>query len=182
MTESRPLYCTYSYDQVPNLADFNVGTEPATEPPSDSRSLSDHLASKRPNLKRTNPRLASGLLLGCLILSGCGGEEDGPIDISGGPGTMTATLQSPNGPEGGALIHLVGNGATNVMAPVGDLFTSVSGDTVKVLLLRQDPGELIFSFSLPDTTRRPTILIEQVTGGDNQLRASLSGYTLRLAR
>jgi len=123
------------------------------------------------------------LLLFLVALTACG-DDEGPIDIDlpGGPGTMTATLLSPNGPEGGVLIHLIGNGATSVTAPVGDLFTSVSGDTVKVLLLRENPGELGFGFSLPDTTRRPSIQIRQVTGGDNQLRTNLADYTVRVAR
>ena len=123
-------------------------------------------------------RLILALLLAPLSLTACGGD-DGPIDIPGGPGTVSLTLESPNGPEGGVLVHLIGNGATNVTSAVGDLFTSVSGDTVKVLLLRQDPGELGFSFTLPDTTRRPGIQIQQVTGGDNQLRANLSTYSMR---
>jgi hypothetical protein len=126
-------------------------------------------------------RFVPPIALVALLLTACGGG-DGPIDLPGGPGTMTATLESPNGPEGGVLIHLIGNGATSVTAPVGDLFTSVSGDTVKVLLLREDPGELEFGFSLPDTTRQPNIQILQVTGADNRLRANLAAYTLRVVQ
>lgn len=126
-------------------------------------------------------RSVPSLLFALLALGACGGE-DAPIDLPGGPGTMTATLESPNGPEGGMLIHLIGAGATNITAPAGDLFTSDSGDTVKVLLLRADPGELTFRFSLPDTTRQPTIRIEQVTGGDNRLRENLTAYGLRVRR
>jgi hypothetical protein len=126
-------------------------------------------------------RLFPTLILVSVFVTACGGEK-GPINPPGGPGTMTATLVSPTGPEGGVLVHLIGNGATSITAPVGDLFTSVSGDTVKVLLLREDPGELAFGFSLPDTTRQPTVRIQQVTGGDNQLRSGLSSYTLRIAR
>ena len=80
-------------------------------------------------------RLTVKPILLSLLLTACGGG-DGPIDSPGGPGTMTAALESPNGAEGGVLIHLVGNGASAVTAPVGDLFTSVSGDTVNVDLDR----------------------------------------------
>jgi hypothetical protein len=124
-------------------------------------------------------RLFPTFVLMSLLLTACGGS-DGPVELPGGPGTVTATLESPNGAEGGVLIHLIGNGASSVTAPVGDLFTSVSGDTVKVLLLRQEPGELAFSFSLPDTTRPPSVRLQQVAGGDNQLRVSLADYTVRL--
>jgi len=123
-------------------------------------------------------RLLSALLL-ALLFGGCGGDDD-PIEVPAGPGTMTATLDSPNGVEGGALIHLIGAGASSVTAPTGDLWTNQTGDTVKVLLLRETPGDLVLGFNLPDTTQLPQVRILQVTDGANQLRSSLSGYSLRI--
>lgn len=117
------------------------------------------------------------------VLSACGGDGGpGPIEQTGGPGTLTATLVSPNGAEGAALIHMIGNGATGLEAAEGELFTEVSGDTVKVLLLRGAPGALSFRFSLPDTLQKPAIQIIEVADGGNDLRTGLAGYSLRLAQ
>jgi hypothetical protein len=99
--------------------------------------------------------------------------------LVGGPGVLTATLGAPNGAEGVALLHLVGGQISSVEALTGDLHTSVLGDTTKVLVLLDTPGEIDFLLNVADTTLPPVTTIVQVADGQNQVRSSLAEYRVR---
>ncbi len=102
--------------------------------------------------------------------------DDGPRSA---PGTLTAVLESPNGAEGAALIHLVGGGVSRVEPLTGDLHTSAAGDTTKVVVLLGTPGEVAFRLNVADTTQPPATTVVQVADGQNAVRDGLAGYQVR---
>ena len=93
--------------------------------------------------------------------------------------TLTATVESPNGAEGAALIRLVGAGVAFVEPLTGDLHTSVVGDTTKVLVVLDTPGDVAFRLNVADTTLTPVATLLQVADGQNELRAGLLEYSVR---
>jgi len=94
------------------------------------------------------------------------------------PGTLVATLESPNGAEGAALMRLIG-GVTGVEPLTGDVHSSAAGDTTRVLVLLDTPGEIAFRVSVADTTRLPWAILVQVADGENEVRTGLGGYSVR---
>jgi hypothetical protein len=120
----------------------------------------------------------SWLLAALIATSAC--ADAGPVS---GPGRVTATLVSPNGAEGAAVVVLVGEGV-GVATPVGgvQLFQSAAGGTTRLVLVSMGGGELAFDVDVADTTHRPLPVIEQVAGPADELRADLAGYRLELSR
>ena len=114
------------------------------------------------------------VLAGLLSASGCG--DAGPVS---GPGTLTAIVESPNGAEGAALIWLIGTGVESLEPLIGDFHTSVVGDTTKVLVILDAPGNIVFHLKLADMSRPPRATVLQVADGQNELRADLIGYGVR---
>ena len=112
-----------------------------------------------------------------LTVAACG--DAGPVS---GPGTLTAVLVSPNGAEGAAVVSLSGTGVGAVGAVSGEVFSRVDGNTVTVVVINEPGGELSFSVALADTIQRPIGSIEQVAGPNDELRSTLSGYSLEFRR
>jgi hypothetical protein len=104
-------------------------------------------------------------------LTACG--DEGP---EGGPGNLSATLASPNGVEGAALLEIFGPGIQSVSAVKGRLFQHAFGDTVRLAIILDTPGTIRFAVSVADTTRKPTAVVLEVAGGTNALRSGLAGY------
>jgi hypothetical protein len=96
---------------------------------------------------------------------------------------MTATLTGPNGPEGAAVVVLLGDGLTG-FAPLGDLemYSEVSASGSRVVLIHPTGGDLAFRVAVPDTTQPPAWVVEQVAGPDDALRPDVSPYALEFAR
>jgi hypothetical protein len=96
---------------------------------------------------------------------------------------MTATLAGPNGPEGAALVMLLGN-RLGMISGVGSTQARYRTDSsgTRVMLINPSGGELSFRVSVPDTTALPSFVIEQVAGPDDELRSPLSGYRLEFTR
>lgn len=99
------------------------------------------------------------------------------------PGTLTATLASPHGAEGAAVVSLVGEGVLEV-AGLGDVLVFKSGASGVTTLVLVSPGggTLAFTVALADTTRLPAATVEQVAGRDDALRGDVGGYRLSWAR
>lgn len=105
--------------------------------------------------------------------------DEGPVS---GPGDVTATLIGPNGPEGAALLVLLGEGIEAVEAVGGvELYSATSDGGVQIVLVDQAGGDLSFRVSLADTTRLPQAIVRQVAGPDDELR-SLDGYSVGFGR
>lgn len=89
-----------------------------------------------------------------------------------------ATLISPNGAEGAAVIELTGVGVTGLATDDGAFFSQFNGTTVRVVVVRDDPGDITFRFVVPNKGDRPNWSVIEVADGNNGLRGSVSGYQL----
>ena len=120
-------------------------------------------------------------LLTALLLTALGAcTDEGPVS---GPGTMTATLRSPYGAEGAALVVLVGDDIGAVGSAGDTEVYSHSGSTAtQVVLINPDGGDLAFQVSVADTTQPPSFFVQQVAGPDDRLRADLTAYDLEFGR
>lgn len=99
-----------------------------------------------------------------------------------GPGTLTATLRSPNGPEGAAVLLLVGEGVAAVSSAGGAEAHSFStGQATRVVLIHPDGGSLSFDVEMADRSRPPVAVIREVAGPDDRLRSDLTGYRLEFS-
>lgn len=117
------------------------------------------------------------LLAAALVLAAC--SEIGPP----GPGTLTVTLDSPNGSEGAAVLMVLGEGIGEVSS-VGETeaHAVVSGGVTRVVLINQTGGTLAFQVAVNEVRSRPTVILGEVAGPDDELRADLSGYRVELTR
>lgn len=100
---------------------------------------------------------------------------------TGGPGTLTVTLESPNGDEGAAVLLLVGEGIGDVRS-LGrtEAYAGLSEDGVRVVLLNRVGGVLSFELTVGHRGRPPAAVIEQVAGPDDELRADVGAYRVEL--
>jgi hypothetical protein len=95
------------------------------------------------------------------------------------PGVMAATLVSPNGAEGSALLE-VGSGTVLDVTPMESYVRvyRVAANPVRVVVLRLEPGDIAFRLTTDDVNRPPELRVVDVGGPDNQLRPSLAGYSV----
>ena len=122
------------------------------------------------------PRLLSVFTLA--LLAAC--ADEGPVS---GPGTMTATVVSPNGPEGAALVILLGDGV-GAITPVGDteVYSYSGNSATHVVLINQVGGDLSFQVAVADTTQLPAAVVQEVAGPDDEQRTVISAYELGFVR
>lgn len=124
-------------------------------------------------------RAGGALWVGMAVLMAACGDA-GPRS---GPGTLTATILSPNGDEGAAVVLVFGPGITGVESLDGRAFSQQRGDTLTVVVVREgDAGTLRFALSVADTTRSFAGTIVEVSGPDDMLRMPLSGYRVEIRR
>lgn len=119
-------------------------------------------------------RLA-GAALGVGILFGCG--DEGPEYR---PGVRTAVVVSPAGVEGAALVELRGPGIEGVSPVEGRVFHHARADTVRVIVVRDDAGELRFAVALADTLNPPRGTVLEVADAGNELRSTVSAYDVEI--
>jgi len=118
------------------------------------------------------------VLLTITVLAGC--SDVGP---SSGPGTLTATLRSPNGDEGAAVIFLLGEGVIEVNA-VGETeaYADTSGETTRIVLINREGGTMSVAVDVEDLGRPLVALVREVAGPDDLLRADLAGYRVEVVQ
>lgn len=123
---------------------------------------------------------ARALLAIGLALAAC---TDSPTAPAPEPGELIATLQSPNGAEGATVVQLSGTGLGAVRADsAGLVFSERQGDLTRVALVLPTPGAVRFRVQVPNVHTPPSATVLEVAGADNQLRGSLSGYSVRFSR
>ena len=124
------------------------------------------------------PRRSVWVLGLLLVAAAC--SDQAPVS---GPGTMTATLRSPNGTEGAAVLALLGDGVGNV-TPVGatEAYVREGDSQLRVVLVNLSGGDLSFRVAVPDTTDPPAFVIEEVAGPDDVLRTDLDAYSVEFSR
>jgi hypothetical protein len=104
-------------------------------------------------------------------------------DCPSGPGSLIATLVSPNGHEASAVFEVTGGaGLGEVSTDGGEVFFQHLEDSSRVVVVMDAPGEIEFLIETDDIGRFPDVEAIQVADGRNELRASLSGYEVRVSR
>ena len=112
---------------------------------------------------------SAGLLASC-------SDSSGPR----GPGTLEATLVSPNGPEGAVVLELVGGGIDSVTETSHLTYVQQDGATIRLVVVLEDPGVIEFELAVRDVSDPPQTTVVQVADGDNELRGSVAGYRVDL--
>lgn len=116
------------------------------------------------------------LLVAVLGLGGC-------LDSGGPPrpGAVTATLHSPNGDEGAAVLFFPGETFLDVRAE-GDAeaYAATGPDGTRVVLVARAGSTLAFQARIDDVDRPPVGLVREVAGPDDELRPDLSDYTVEI--
>ena len=128
-------------------------------------------------MTRHLPKALSATVLAVVLTAACG--DAGP---ESGPGTLTATVHSPNGAEGSAVVTFFGEGIGDVTPLTGRVFDQRRGDTLRVVLVNDEGGALSFAVAVADTTRPPSGLVLEVADADDRLRSATAGYSLEFRR
>jgi hypothetical protein len=118
------------------------------------------------------------LLVAVLALSlGCVSVPGEPISRK-----LNATLVSPNGDEGAALIELTGSGLGELTVREGRAFTAGTEQSVRAVIVLDEPGKRRFQIEMDDPNAAISATVLEVADGDNEVRASLAGYDVEFAR
>ena len=126
----------------------------------------------------TMRRLLAVPLLSLAALAACSDGGTGPLR----GGVMTATLRSPNGDEGAAVVEVTGAGIEAVAATNGTVFSETAGGVTRVVVLRATPGVLSFRVTMAEGASAPEAKVVEVADGASVPRPSLSGYRVEFAR
>lgn len=112
-----------------------------------------------------------GLVILLFLVSSCDRATD-----PGGPGTLTASLVSPNGAEGAAVLDIAGTVETVTGNDDVAAYTTPSATGTRVILVRMNAGAISVKLRVPDVSRPPQVSVVEVADGDDRLRSSLEGY------
>lgn len=104
------------------------------------------------------------------------GEASGPS----GPGQLQITLHSGNTDDAAALLELSGDGLGDLEVSAGQVFSQRQGNTTRVVIILDDPGTIVFSIDVEDTSQRPNVRILEVADGSNRVRDSVADYQATL--
>ena len=119
------------------------------------------------------------LLLLAPALAACDGGGTG-AETAGGE--YIAALESPHGPEGAALLEVMGTGVESIRGTSLSLFRQpISGGT-RVMLVREPAGRLEFRVRLTAGSPLPTVRVLEVVDGADQPRPSVEGYEVTFVR
>lgn len=152
---------------------FSVRMTMMTDPDRTTEDVGRLCPRRAPGLRRL-----AALAAVALLLAAC--SDEGPVS---GPGTMTATLVGPNGPEGAAIVSLLGDGIGAVSGVGNTAVHARAGDSsLRLILIDQAGGTLAFTVAVADTTQPPAVVVHEVAGPDDELRGSVDGYSVEFAR
>ena len=120
---------------------------------------------------------ACALSIACILaVVAC---DDTPPEPQPVPGDLDVRLVSPNGSEGAAVLQTTDGGITDISVEEGlQAFHWTEGGLTRIVLLRDEVGEIRFVMSLEDVNRPPRLEVVEVADGVNRLRASLAGYAV----
>ncbi|MBW3535156.1 MAG: hypothetical protein KY453_08070 [Gemmatimonadetes bacterium] len=118
-----------------------------------------------------------------LLLTGLSGCLDTPTDGGRRSGEMRASLVSPHGAEGSAVLEVVSGEILDVASPgpFVRVYWGIS-NVRRVVVIRRDPGEIAFRLLARDVNDPPELRVLEVGGPDDVLRPSLSGYSVTVTR
>lgn len=129
----------------------------------------------------TAQRRASALVLAGLTAALTACFDDPVVDTIRQPGEMTATLVSPNGDEGSAVLELRSGTVLELSSTESTMHVyGVQTTPGRIVVLRLLPGEITFRIVADDVNNPPAFGVLEVGGPDDALRPDLSGYSVRL--
>lgn len=133
-------------------------------------------------MRQKTPALFRVAALGLVALGVGGCDLLGP-DGPKGPGTLTATLVSPNADDASAVLELTEGVGLGTISPMGgEVFYEHSLTSTRLVVVMDDPGQVRFQVRTENIGRLPEVRVIQVGNGDNQLRSSLSEYRVLFER
>lgn len=113
-----------------------------------------------------------------IVLSAACGSDSGEPRPSA---TWSAVLESPFGDEGAAVLELEGD-VVAARAPQGTrVMHNRSGGVTRLVVVRDEPGTITFEIDLPEGDAAPAATVVEVSGPDDALRATTSGYSVVFA-
>jgi len=96
---------------------------------------------------------------------------------------LVATLVSPNGDEGSAILELTGGSDLGTVSPLGGEVLYEHGPAAtRIVVIMDEPGAVRFQVRTEDVGTLPAVSVIQVADGMNRLRGSLAGYQVRFTR
>jgi hypothetical protein len=101
-----------------------------------------------------------------------------PAAVSG-PGRLVGVLRSPSGPEGAAVIDLVGTGLGELTAKSGLVFTEATDDVLRVIIVLEQPGTIEFVLEVDDIAAPPIAAVLEVADPDDRPRTTLTEYSVQ---
>ncbi len=113
------------------------------------------------------------VLILALAAAGCDGGGTGEAPAGG---EYVAALESPNGPEGAALLEMSGSGVESITATSLSLFRQPTSAGTRLMLVREPAGRLEFRVRMAAGSRPPAVRVVEVVDGADRQRASLDGY------
>ena len=127
--------------------------------------------------------LLGAAVLGPLALTAWAcGDSTGPSGPKG-PGAFEVSLVSPNGAEGSAVLSMAGGtGLGEITTTDGEVYFHHAGGSSKVIVLLDTPGSIRFRVETQEVADLPSVAVEQVADGGNELRASVSGYQVQIVQ
>jgi hypothetical protein len=126
--------------------------------------------------KRPSSGSSVAVWAGVVLAAGaCADDSTGPK-----PGPVLASIESSSGAEGAAVVELVGK-IDEVAAVAGHVFTTVRGDTTRVIVVRPDSGAIEFRFVLRDLSVALSGRVLEVAAPDNSVRPDASAYTVKFS-
>jgi len=126
-------------------------------------------------MRRIAPLSAALTITAAIGLASCDLGLWGPS----GPGVIEMTLISPYGPEGAAVLEFSdGVGLGVVASEFGDTFYEHHDDKTVAVVVLDEPGVIRFTVRTDDIGAIPSVTVVQVADGANQLRPSISDYTV----
>jgi hypothetical protein len=121
----------------------------------------------------TQRRIARGLVFAA-IAAAAACSDDGTDPLA-----RTVTL-TPAATNGSAVVTFVGAPIASVVSDEGQVFSSIRGDTTRVVLLLDEPGPLRFGIRLTQPDLEPVGAVVQVADGDNRLLPDVSQYRVEV--
>lgn len=129
--------------------------------------------------KRLRRATTVGTILVLTALAACRNEPTGGGDIPPQPGDATATVVSPNGDEGSAVLEVTGGTVLDVRTDEAYVRVyRVPTDPVRIVVARLRPGELTFRLTTDDVGHLPGIRVVEVGAPDDRLRPDITGYSV----
>ncbi|MFW6202307.1 MAG: hypothetical protein ACOC8B_07000 [Gemmatimonadota bacterium] len=124
--------------------------------------------------------LVAAVAVGAGAVAAYGDEP--PSQPPGPAVVVTATLISPHGAEGAAILDVAADAVVDVSMAAGSAFTAEAGDRLRIVLVRTTAGNIRAEIGLRDASADLEPRVVQVAGPSNELRADPVDYRVEVER